>query len=201
MESWTIKNGVLEYDDNSHLYLFNGIILPSITQLLKVKFKHKYDGISEDVLKKAAIKGTAVHKAIQDYEEQGTITDCQELNDYIFLKNYYKFKVIENEKPVVLFLDGEPVACGRLDIHELTEDKHGLSDIKRTSVLDKESVTLQLNLYRLAFQQNYDIKIDYLTCLHLRNGIRKRLYLPIDEKCTIETLKEILEEIKNGTKN
>ena len=68
IESWNIAGGLLEYIDESHTYVYNGVILPSITQILKIKFGNKYDGVSENVLKRASDKGTAVHKAIEDYE-------------------------------------------------------------------------------------------------------------------------------------
>ena len=34
MEQWQINGGVLEYIDETHTYLYDGIVLPSITQLL-----------------------------------------------------------------------------------------------------------------------------------------------------------------------
>ena len=70
MESWEIAGGLLEYIDESHTYVYNGVILPSITQILKIKFGNKYDGVSENVLQRASNKGTAVHKAIEDYEKR-----------------------------------------------------------------------------------------------------------------------------------
>ena len=67
METWEIKGHVVEYIDESHTYLVDGIILPSITQILKVKFGNKYQGISKEVLDNAAAKGTRVHEAIEKW--------------------------------------------------------------------------------------------------------------------------------------
>lgn len=194
IESWNIAGGLLEYIDDTHTYIFNGEILPSITQILKVKFGNKYDGISKEVLNRAAIKGTEVHKAIEDYEKYN-IDDigCTELRNYKFLKKAYKFKCLDNEVPVVLFKDDEPVACGRLDLVLEENGQVGLGDIKRTSTLDKEYLAYQLNLYRIAYQQCYDTKIEFLRGVHLRNDVRKYINLPINEKMAISLLNEFLE--------
>ena len=61
MDTWEIKGHTLEYIDEIHQYLVDGVCVPSITQILKVKFGNKYVGISKEVLDNAAKKGTAVH--------------------------------------------------------------------------------------------------------------------------------------------
>ena len=58
IETWEIAGGILEYIDETHTYIFDGVILPSITQILKIKFGNKYKDVSEDVLKKASERGT-----------------------------------------------------------------------------------------------------------------------------------------------
>lgn len=197
METIEIKGGVLEYIDETHTYLYDGVVLPSITQLLKVKFGNKYNGISKEVLERASIQGTAVHKAIEDYEQQCIESDLPELRNYKFLKKAYKFDCIANEVPVVLFQDDEAVACGRLDLVLTEGDKIGLGDIKRTSTLDKNYLAYQLNLYRIAYQQCYGTQITFLRGLHLREDTRKYVSLPINENLAYEILNEYYKENKN----
>ena len=181
METITINGGELEYIDETHTYLYEGVILPSITQILSVKFGSKYDNIPRAILENAARQGTAVHKAIEDYEQQGIESDFPELRNYKLLKEEHDFDCVGNEVPVVLFRNGEAVACGRLDL-VLREGKEiGLGDIKRTSKLDIESLTYQLNLYRIAYQQCYNKEISFLKGLHLREEISKYVDIPIDE--------------------
>lgn len=201
IESWNIAGGVLEYIEDTHTYIFDGEILPSITQILKVKFGSKYDGISKEVLKRASELGSAVHKAIEDYEKLN-IDDigCTELRNYKFLKKAYKFECIDNEVPVVLFKDNRAVACGRLDLVLEEQGQVGLADIKRTSVLDKEYLAYQLNLYRIAYQQCYGTEIKFLRGIHLRNDVRKYITLPINEKMAISLLNEFLEGEKENDK-
>ena len=195
MEQWTIKGGVLEYIDETHTYLYDGIVLPSITQLLKVKFGSKYDGIPKATLDRAAELGTAVHKAIEDYERQGIETDLPELRNWKFLKKAYNFGCLDNEVPVVLFKDGEAVACGRLDLVLVEKSCIGLGDIKRTSTLDKQYLTYQLNCYRMAYTQCYNAEIAFLRGIHLRNDVRKYIDIPINENLVDEAINDYLKEI------
>lgn len=182
IETFEINGKVLEYIDETHTYIYDGIVLPSITQMMKVKFGSKYEGIPKEVLERASALGTALHKAIEEYETQGIESDVFELRNYKQLKRQHKFECIGNEVPVVLFQDGEPVACGRLDLVIKVGDKIGLADIKRTAKLDEDYLAYQLNLYRIAYQQCYGIEIAFLRGIHLRNNVRKYIPLPISER-------------------
>lgn len=188
METWSIKGHDIEYFDDTHTYLVDGQLLPSITQLLKIKFNKKYDGVPKEVLNRASIKGTEVHSEIERYCKFSEIGDSKELKNFLFLQKHYKFEVLDNEVPVILFKYDEPVAVGRLDLVLKIDGKVGLADVKRTSVLDKEYLAYQLNLYRLAYQQSYDVPIEYLKGIHLREDVRKFINLPINE----ELVKEII---------
>lgn len=197
METVEIKGGVLEYIDETHTYLYDGVVLPSITQLLRVKFGNKYNGVPKETLERASVQGTAVHKSIEDYEQDGIESNLPELRNYKFLKKAYNFECVANEVPVVLFRDGEAVACGRLDLVLTEGEKIGLGDIKRTSTLDKNYLAYQLNLYRIAYQQCYGTEISFLRGLHLREDTRKYVTLPINENLVSEILNEYFKENNN----
>ena len=195
MEQWEIKGHTVEYIDEIHTYLVDGVIKPSITQILKLKFGGKYTNVSQEVLQRASELGTATHKAIEDYCKLGIETDCKELRNFKFLQKQFGFNVLDNEVPIILFYNNEPVACGRLDL-VLIDKVLCLGDIKRTSVLDKEYLAYQLNLYRIGFQQCYDTEIEGLKGLHLREDVRKYVDIPINEEMALDLLKEYL----GGTK-
>ena len=195
IESWNVAGGILEYIDETHTYIFNGKILPSITQILKLKFGRKYDGISKDILKRAAEKGTLVHECIEKYEKQGIIDEsCIELRNYMFLKRQFNFKCLYNEIPIVLFFDDEPIAAGRVDLVLEEDGNIGICDIKRTSTFDKEYVGYQTNLYRIGYQQSYKKEISFLRGLHLKDNIRKYITIPINEELPLELVKKYLKE-------
>lgn len=192
MEEWSIKGGTLEYDDEAHCYIYEGMILPSITQILQIKFGKKYDGIETRVLNRAAEKGTLIHKAIEKLCKTGEVEDYKEVRNFLFLQKHYEFNVIDNEVPVVLFKNDIPIAAGRLDL--VLEINNGLylGDIKRTSILDKEYLGYQLNLYRIAYQQCYEKTIKGLRGIHLRDDKRKFVPIPIKENMAWELVEEYM---------
>lgn len=181
----------LEYIDDGHIYLVDGVITPSITQMLKYKFGGMYEGINKDVLKKASDRGTHIHKVIEDYCRSGLESDERELHDFKFLQKRYGFEVADNEVPVILEdKDGKPIGAGRLDMVLKMGDKIGGADIKTTSTLQKEYVGYQLNLYRIAYRQSYGIEWEFLRAIHLKDGKRKYVDLPINEELIWEYIKE-----------
>lgn len=194
METWNIKGQILEYIDETHTYLVDGVIVPSITQILKIKFGNKYEGIDKDILKRAADKGTAVHEAIEKYCKTGEETDLKEVRNFKFLQKKYKFKVLESEVPIILFKNDVPIAAGRLDLVLEMDTKVGGGDIKRTSTLDKEYLAYQLNLYRIGYRQCYGIEWEFLKGLHLREDVRKFVDLPINENMAWKLVNEYLEK-------
>ena len=190
--NWMIAlNGhALEYVEDGHVYVCDGVILPSITQILSKRFGGKYKDIDKAILDKAAAKGNAVHKAIEEYCTNGTESDLVELKNFKWLQKQYGFEVLANELPVILF-DGErPVAAGRLDLVLKMNDVCCGADIKRTATLDKEYVAYQLNLYRIAYRQCYGIEWSQIFALHLRDDVRKMVVLPINEGAALELVKE-----------
>lgn len=194
IETFKVKGHTVEFLEDSHIYLCDGMILPSITKIMKIKFGNKYDGIPEEILKRASEKGNRVHKAIEEFEKYNfNDIGCTELKNYKFLKKNYKFECLDNEVPVIIFKDDEPVACGRLDLVLEEQGQVGLGDIKRTSVLDKEYLAYQLNLYRIGYQQCYGTEISFLRGVHLRDNIRKYVTIPINEKMAMSLLNEFLE--------
>ena len=188
-----IKGHTLEFVDDGHIYLVDGEIVPSITQILKCKHSDKYSDVASSVLARAAEKGIALHNAIEDYNNFGTESDLPEFRNFLFLKKQYKFEVLESERPLILFYDGKPVAAGRCDMVINMDGKLGLADIKRTSALDKIYLADQLNLYRLAMKQSFGFEADFLRGIHLREDVRKFVPIPINEDMAQQIIKDYLE--------
>jgi len=65
------KNGYLfEFEDDTHIYKLNGKVIPSNTEILKSFNVGNYNRIPFDTLEHAMLRGKAVHKAIQLYENK-----------------------------------------------------------------------------------------------------------------------------------
>lgn len=193
MDTWEINGYTLEYLDDEHIYLVDGVIVPSVTQILKAKFNSKYDNVSKKVLDNAAEKGTAVHKAIEKLCKTGEAEDIKEVKNFKFLQKNYKFNVLDNEVPIILFKDDIPIAAGRLDLVISIDDKVGGADIKRTATLDKQYLAYQLNLYRIGYRQCYGVEWEFLKGIHLREDTRKFVDIPINENMAWQLVHDYLE--------
>jgi hypothetical protein len=175
----------------------DGVIVKSITECLKYKFGGKYCGVDKGTLQRAADRGTDIHRAIELWCKDGTPSEHVEVRNFKFLQTQYCFEVIANEVPVIMFegdkpiFDGEnPLLAGRLDLVLKMDGKLGLADIKTTATLDKEYLGYQLNLYRIAFEQCYGRKIEFLRGIHLKEDKRKFVDIPINEQLVMDYLKD-----------
>lgn len=194
METFSIKGGTLEYFDETHTYLYEGLMLPSVSRILESKFNGEYKNVPPAVLNNAAQRGTAVHKAIENYNNSGYDDGSEAVRNFKFLQKQYGFEVLDSELPLVLFKDDMPIACGRLDMTMLIDGETGIADIKTVSSLNKEKIAYQLNLYRIGLMQSYGVDAQFLKIIHLRDGIRKVIDSPINEKMTWELINKFLEE-------
>lgn len=190
MDTYEINGKTLEYDDEDHIYIVNGVIVPSVTQILSGLFDD-YAGVSAEVLRRAAEKGTALHEAIERLETTGETTDSEEIRNYKFLKRHYGWKNVENEKPIIYEDRGRVLFAGRLDQVIEIDGVLGINDLKRVSAPNKEKICYQLNMYRLGYEQSYKRKIKFLSFTQLRGNKRKFVQLPIME----DEIKKILSEV------
>lgn len=194
METFSIKGGTLEYFDDTHTYLYDGLMLPSVTQILGVKYKNDYASVPPAVLNNAAKRGTAVHKAIENFNVSGYDDGSEAVRNFKFLQKQYGFEVLDSELPIVIFKDDMPIACGRLDMTMLIDGQTGIADIKTVSALNKEKIAYQLNLYRIGLMQSYGVDAKFLKIIHLRDGIRKVIDSPVNEGMAWELIDEFLNE-------
>ena len=197
METFSIKGGTLEYFDDTHTYLYDGLMLPSVTQILGVKYKNDYASVPPAVLDNASKRGTAVHKAIENFNVSGYDDGSEAVRNFKFLQKQYGFEVLDSELPIVIFKDDMPIACGRLDMTMLMDGETGIADIKTVSALNKEKIAYQLNLYRIGLMQSYGVDAKFLKIIHLRDGIRKVIDCPVNEGMTWELIERYLEESEN----
>lgn len=193
METWQINGYTLEYDEESHTYIVDGLIVPSVTQILGVKFGNKYAGVNRSTLERAASRGTAIHEAIEKYcKGDEAQIEVKEVRNFRFLMNYNALWVLENETPIIITKDGTPIAAGRLDLvlSDECNENTAVADIKTTSTLDKEYLAYQLNLYRIGYMQSYGIEITQLYGLHVREDKRKLIKIPINEGAAWDIINE-----------
>lgn len=147
----------IEYLDEEHVYLCNGVIIPSVSQILHLIFPNKYKNINKEVLENKAKYGSELHTYIEQYEK-GLITQTlnfiQEasFSQYLRLKDKYDIEVLEQEK-IVNYKD---VYAGRFDMIAKVENETCLCDIKTTAELDVNYLSWQLSLYEFAYGKKFD---------------------------------------------
>ena len=166
---------MLEFDKENHIYLKDGVILKSVTQILKELFPLKYDGIPENILNEKAKYGTELHKFIEIIEKKKpkrplayikkyynpNIYQIESLKDYLEIKKKYNIEITDSEKTVVY----KDIYCGTLDLKGTVDNKKAIIDIKTTYDLDELYVSWQNSLYEMASEP-----VDELYCMWLPKG-------------------------------
>lgn len=193
IKTFEINDHTVEFFPDTHTYIVDGIITPCVSNILAYKF-NDYAHIPKGFLQRSSEKGIELHQAIEDYERYGEPSDLTEFRNYIYLKNQYGFKNIANELPV-LFTEGDrAVFVGTLDQVIEIDGKCGINDFKRVTAPNKKKITYQLNFYRMAYEQTYGRKIEFLSFTHLKEDVMRFHYLPINEEMAVDLLNEFLEE-------
>lgn len=188
MFDWNIKE--IEFIEETHQYLVNGILTPSVTTIIKWLYPHKYEGIPLHILKDKAQFGTNVHLAIEN-SAKGISTNLSPLEQlafeqYLVLKQKHDISPIYNEKIVSY----KYCYAGTLDMIAAIKSKSCLIDIKTTSKVETEMLEWQLGMYKTALEEE-GIDIQQCYCLWLPKKGKGEL-IKIDPK----SKKEIDEVLK-----
>lgn len=206
-ESWDIRGHTLEYDDESHTYLCDGLIVPSVTEIMeKKRFSRKYQYVPKNVLMEAARKGTLLHHTIEKAEKSGFFDKydllpeeqeiAEEFASYFVLKKENGLICEGNELPLLIPYKGKIIAAGRMDILAVNGNGEiGVVDIKRTANLDEKYLSYQLTLYGRGLQYCYNIKPAFYGCLWLRESKRKYKLIEPCENLVEELLEEVANEV------
>jgi len=196
----------IEFIPDTHQYLVDGVLVPSVTTIIKKILPDKYKGISTSILQKKAEYGTKGHSIIEtigsnlmnDVEALEYIKELYQakyinqdmfisLREFIRLARKNNMDIIENESMVAYGHE----FVGTLDMIADVKGKRSLIDIKFTQELDKEYLSWQLGMYSMASSEKFK---EYY-CLWLPKGKMGKLE-PIEIK-TEEEIKRKLEELKD----
>lgn len=145
------------FDDITHSYLLDdSFYLMGVTSLMK---KHglsaDYTGISDEVLAKAAERGSKGHKEIENYIKGNKYKPTTITKSFQALN----LNVMESE---FLVSDNEVVAS----MIDIVLDDYSLVDIKFTSQLHIKALQWQLSIYAYLLESYYNIKVPRIYALH-----------------------------------
>lgn len=174
------------FDSVNHTYTFEGKQLSGITSLLdRQLFKDKYSGIPDEILKKAAERGTLVHQCCEMADEGFPVTSKEALN-YLSLKAKHNLKIEESE---YLVSDNEHYASCIDKVYRYDEGIFFLGDIKTTYRLNKEYVMWQLSIYAYLFErQNPGASVASIFAIWLRGDTHQLVVLDRIPDSKIERL-------------
>jgi hypothetical protein len=183
-----MESGV-DFNQDAHTYTLDGKELQGITGMISRQlFPDKYSNVSQEVLNKAAERGSMVHEQIELYDA-GIIDKItnDELSNYAGIKTANGLTTIANEYIVT---DKEYFASA-IDLVFERDGKIVLADIKTTYKLDEVYVMWQLSIYAYLFElQNPGLYVYELYGLWLRG--KKSEFVPI-KRISPETIKKLLE--------
>lgn len=174
----------LTFNEATHTYKLNGILVPSVTTLMKPLSQSFYGETDPDVLARAAARGTAVHQACENYALFG-------IDDYPagFAGYYEGFKKWwDKKKPEVLGIEcrvyhKQAGYAGTCDLICKIGSAVTIVDYKTTSAVSDMLCMVQLEGYARAWE-SHGFKIDDREILHLQsNGNYSEHHYPKNVEC------------------
>ena len=159
---------MIEYVESEHLYVWDGVIVPSVTQVVGYAVGTDYSGVPATVLAAKARYGTALHEWCEAWlnGEETPLTDQdaqKSAAEFKALCGVHGVKLLQSETVV----GWKHRVCGRFDILADVDGKTTLVDIKTNAIFPKEYLRLQLSTYALAIDETLGIKVDALAAIWL----------------------------------
>ena len=168
----SLKVSPIRFNEADHTYTLGRRTFQGVTStLIPFAYPHTYDipkGMSEEqwqeILANAAEKGTKVHEDIQGYLEDGDFPKTPEGLSWMEMENTHKIEWIANE-----YLVTSQGFASKIDIVAMVDGELSIIDIKRTSEVHYDTVTLQVSLYKKWFEtMNRGLKVAKLYCYWAR---------------------------------
>jgi hypothetical protein len=155
-------NEKIEFISEGHLYLYCGMIIPSVSDILKFIFPNKYKDVPDYILQNKAEYGSLVHELVEQLENGKTIEELKQdyefnyiveasLEQHLRLKKEYEIETISQEETVCY----KGLYAGRYDSEAMIKRELSLIDRKTTAELDEEYLSWQLSYYELAKGKRY----------------------------------------------
>ena len=158
----------LEFDEKTHIYRLNGIIIPSVSAIMEPLSNAKYANISESTLDRAAEKGTSVHNSIENWIKFGFMDVEPEYAGYFeaFTQWFeeYSPSIVASEVRVCNRL---MMYAGTVDLIAYIDNKLTLVDYKSTYTLSKMTCGVQLEAYARALSSK-GVEVEKKSILHLK---------------------------------
>ena len=184
-----LNESPIRFDAIEHTYTApDGRQLRGITGLIKERLGlGSYVGVNPEVLRRAAERGSEVHRLCEEWDNVGYYPeDNEDAKAYILLQAEHDLRHVCSE---YLVSDGHTYASP-IDKVFKRGKVYDLADIKTTYDLDKEYVSWQLSIYAYFFElQNPHLNLGNLYAIHLKKGKAKMVAV---ERKPIDQVKKLL---------
>lgn len=195
---------MLEFYESDHIYMVDGRQVACVSDLCRFISREIYTGdVPKWQLEAAAERGTAVHKATELLEAQGSAETDDEYAPYLqayaaFLRDH---EVAWDLTEKSLYSEADDFA-GTIDRYGLLDGYRTLVDIKTTYTVHKPLCEASLNLYRRLLEENLHPVVK-MYILHLqKTGKYKLVEIPISDRLpdALLTLNTALTKRRKGAK-
>lgn len=183
MKPTTLPQSRVQFIENRaeglHAYMLDLEELTGVTTVLKqVLFYDKYNGISEDVLRRAAARGTAIHEAVQahllgiPYDPAPDTLEfkaeaARALESWQAYERGSELQTMVETECVEYLVSNEQDIASKIDVVFKNRGGEGytLADIKTTSEFDEEYLSWQLSIYADFFRQQTGQQVSMLIAM------------------------------------
>lgn len=181
----TARRPHIEFDRATHTYRVDGVVWPSVTQILSA-FDHELDRVDEDVLNRKAVFGQAVHRACE-LDDAGILDESSVHPSVMpYLEQWRRFRR-EMQAEV---LGNEHIVVNRLHCYVGTNDRllrfgrfrRAVCDIK--SGMRRPWHEWQTAGYKVAADR-YDQPVDGRCCIYLSPTNYKLVVHEDDGDCAV----------------
>lgn len=169
----------LIFNEDNHEYRVDGVVYPSVSEVIRFISQETYSNIDQRTLDNAADRGSRVHRTCEVLDKYRSAEYDDDLEPYImayhqFLKDHKPtWKGIETAKhhPGLLY-------AGTIDRYGEMDGESVIIDLKTVSTINKRLITPQLNAYSMMF----DTPPMAMYALHLtKDGEYKLIDIPFDK--------------------
>lgn len=194
MSTVTLKRSAVEFDSAGHTYRLGDRYLKGVTGIVKWVYPETYSDIPEEVLRKAAERGTSVHLDCQ-MADAGMGAGSREAAAYQELLSAHGLTPLTSEW---LVDDGHAIASS---IDKIFTD-YSIGDIKATSKIHKANVTLQLSIYAFMLEcMNPGLEVPAIYVIWLPREIYGQPALMKLDRIPSGIVEEVMRSYLNGEPN